>query len=140
MFDEDFFNSLLQLPGDNLWLTHSTNWNYRTRLLKKPDYLLGFVSLNKYSFKITINKKWLENQSNLKENKYESPTFVYCKETYTMVPLLRTSFKTPLRMQGSWNDDDVETSEAMVKSSRGVDNKLGLNIEGFPQYNHRQSH
>jgi hypothetical protein len=57
-----------------------------------------------------------------------------------MVPLLRTSFQTPPRMQGSWNDDDVETSKAMVESSRVVDNKPGLNIEGFPQYDPRQSH
>jgi hypothetical protein len=98
------------------------------------------VFSNKYSFKITINKKWSENQSNLKENEYESPTFVYCRDTYTMVPLLRTSFKIPPRMQGSWNDDDVETSKAMVESSRVVDNKLGLNVEGFPQYDPRQSH
>jgi hypothetical protein len=28
MFDEDFFNNLLQPPQDNLWPAHSTNWNY----------------------------------------------------------------------------------------------------------------
>jgi hypothetical protein len=98
MFDGDFFNSLLQLPVDNLWLAHSTNRNYRTQLLRQSNYLLGFVSLNKYSFEITINKKWLENQSDLKENEYESPTFVYCRETNVMAPLLKTSFQTSLRM------------------------------------------
>jgi len=98
MFDGDFFNSLLQLPGDNLWLAHSTNQNYRTQLLRQSNYLLGFVFSNKYSFEITINKKWLENQSDMKENEYESPTFVYCRETNVMVPLLKTSFQTPLKM------------------------------------------
>jgi hypothetical protein len=29
---------------------------------------LGFVCQNKYSLEITINKKWLENQSNLKKD------------------------------------------------------------------------
>jgi hypothetical protein len=43
---------------------------------------------NKYSLEITINKKWLENQSDVKEDKYKSPTLVYCKETNAMVPLV----------------------------------------------------
>jgi hypothetical protein len=90
------------------------------------------VFLNKYSLKITIRKKWLENQSDLKENDYKSPTFVYCRETNPMVPLLKTSFQTPPRMQGSWSDDDVEMLEVMVVSSRGVDNELGSNVEGSP--------
>jgi hypothetical protein len=57
-----------------------------------------------------------------------------------MVPLLKTSFQTPLRMQVSWSDDDIEMLEAMVESSRGVDNKLGSNVEGSPQYYHRGGH
>jgi hypothetical protein len=89
---------------------------------------LGFAFSNQCSSEIIINKKWLENQNDLKENEYKSPTFVYCKETNAMVPLLRISFQTPPRMQGSWNDDDVEMLEAMVESSRKVDNKPGLNM------------
>jgi hypothetical protein len=30
MFDEDFLNSLLQPLEDNPWLTHPTNWKYKT--------------------------------------------------------------------------------------------------------------
>jgi len=78
------------------------------------------VFLNKYSLEITINKKWLENQNNLDENEYKSPTFVYSRETYTMVPLVRASFQTPPRMQRSWNDD-IGTSKVVVESSRGME-------------------
>jgi hypothetical protein len=70
-----------------MWPTHPTNSNYKTQLLKSFDYLFGFVSLNKHSFKIVINKKWLENQNNLEENEYKSPTIVYYKEIDMMVPL-----------------------------------------------------
>jgi len=56
MFNKDFLN--LQQPlEDNPWLAHLTNQNYKTQFLKQFDYLLGFVSQNKYSFKIAINKK-----------------------------------------------------------------------------------
>jgi hypothetical protein len=34
MFDKDFPNSVLQPLGDNLWLAHSTNRTYKTRLFK----------------------------------------------------------------------------------------------------------
>jgi hypothetical protein len=44
---------------------------------------------NKYSLEITINKKWLKNQSDPKEDEYESPTFLYYRETYAMVPLVK---------------------------------------------------
>jgi len=80
MSDEDFLNSLLQPLGDNPWPAHPTNWNYKIQLLRQSNYLLGFVSPNKYSLKIAINKKWLENQSNSEEDVYESLTLVYCKE------------------------------------------------------------
>jgi hypothetical protein len=46
------------------------------------------MSSIKYSFGIAINKKWLENQSDLKETEYESPTLVYCREINAMVPLM----------------------------------------------------
>jgi hypothetical protein len=64
------------------------------------------VSLNKCSLEIAINKKWLKNQSDLKEDDYKSPTLVYYRETYTMVPLVRVGLWIPLRMQGSWSDDE----------------------------------
>jgi hypothetical protein len=38
-----------------------------------------------------------------------------------MVPLVRASFQTPPRMQGFWNDNDIETSEVVVESSRGME-------------------
>ncbi len=123
-------NSLLQPLGNNLWPTHSTNKNYRTQLLRQSNYLLGFVSPNKYSLDITINKKWLENPNDLEEDKYESPPFVYRKETNAIVPLVRSCFQTPPRMQGSWSEDDVKMTKAMVESSRGIDGKSGLNVEG----------
>jgi hypothetical protein len=51
------------------------------------------VSPNKYSLKIAINKKWLQNQNDLEEDKYESPTFVYFNETNAMVPLVRVGLR-----------------------------------------------
>ncbi len=54
-----------------------------------------------------------------------------------MVALAKTCFQTPLRIQGSWNDDNAETLEIMVESSKGVDSELGPSVEGFPQYYHR---
>jgi len=47
------------------------------------------VSLNKYSFKIAINKKWPENQNDSEEDEYESPTIIYYREIDAMVPLVR---------------------------------------------------
>lgn len=91
MFDEDFLNNLLQLLGENLWLAHPTNQNYKTWLKKQSYYLLEFLFSNKYYLEIVINKKWPNNQSDLKENEYESPTLTYCRETNTMVPLVRAS-------------------------------------------------
>jgi len=99
-------------------------------------YLLGFVSLKKYSLEIKINKKWLENQNNSKEDKYESPTLVYYREIGVVVPLVKVGLQTPFRMQGSWSDDDVGTLEVMVESSKGVDGKPNPSIKGFPQYYH----
>jgi hypothetical protein len=60
---------------------------------------LGIVFPNKYSLKITINIKWLENQSDPKQDTYESPALIYCKETDAMVPLMKASLETPPRMQ-----------------------------------------
>jgi hypothetical protein len=30
IFDENFLNNLLYPPGNNPWLAHLTNWNYKT--------------------------------------------------------------------------------------------------------------
>jgi hypothetical protein len=92
--------------------------------------------LKKYSLKIKINKKWLENQSNLKEDKYESPTLNYCREIGVMVPLMKVGLQTPHRIQGSWNDDNIGTLEVVVESSKGVDGKPNPSIKGSPQYYH----
>jgi hypothetical protein len=35
-------------------------------------------------------------------------------------------------MQGSWNNDDVETLKVMVESFREVDGKPNPNIKGSP--------
>jgi hypothetical protein len=80
---------------------------------------------------------WPENQSDPEEDKYKSPTLVYCRETNTMVPLLGASLETPPRMQGSWSDNNIEMSKAMVESSRGLNDKLSPSIKGSPQYYHR---
>jgi len=53
---------------------------------------------------------------------------------------VRASFQIPPRMQGSWNDDDVEMLKVMVESSRGVDGKPSLNIKGSLQYHHKRGH
>jgi hypothetical protein len=95
------------------------------------------VSPNKYSFKITINKKWPKNQNDsLKEDEYESPTFVYCTKTNTMVPLVRVGLQTPPRMQGSWSNDDAKTPKVVVESSKGMNGEPSPSIEGSPQYCH----
>jgi hypothetical protein len=70
----------------------------------------------------------------------ESPTLVYCREIDAMVPLVRACLQIPLRMQGSWNDDDIKMPEAVVESSKGMDGKPSLNIESSPQYYHKQGH
>jgi hypothetical protein len=94
---------------------------------------------NKYSLKIAINKKWPKNQSDLKEDEYESTTLVYCTKTNTM-PLVRICLYTLPRMQGSWNNNDAEMPKIKVESSKGMDSKPSPNIKGFPQYYHRQGH
>ncbi len=87
-----------------------------------------------------MNKRWLENQSNPKEDKYESPTLVYCKETNTMVPLVRDGLQIPSRMQGSWNDDDAKTLKVMVESFKEMDSKPSPSVKGSPQYYHIRGH
>jgi hypothetical protein len=57
-----------------------------------------------------------------------------------MVPLVKVGLQTPPRMQGSWSDNDVETSKAMVDSFGGMDGKLGPSMKGSPQYYHKQGH
>ncbi len=75
-----------------------------------------------------------------KEDEYESPTLVYCRETNAMVPLVRASLQTPPRMEGSWSNDEVGTPKVVVESSREVDGELGPSVKGSPQYYHRQGH
>ncbi len=54
-----------------------------------------------------------------------------------MIPLVRTSLQTPPKMQGSWSNNNIGTSKAMVESSREVDGKLGPNVKGSPQHYHK---
>jgi hypothetical protein len=57
-----------------------------------------------------------------------------------MVPLVKVGLQTPPRMQRYWSEDDVGMPKVGVESSRGVDGKLGLNVESSPQYYHKQGH
>jgi hypothetical protein len=98
------------------------------------------MSPNKYSFEIAINKKWPKNQSDLKEDNYESPTLIHCREPYPTVPLMRICLQTPLRVQGSWNDNAAIMLEVVVESSKEVDIKPSPSNEGSPQYYHRRGH
>jgi hypothetical protein len=98
------------------------------------------VSPNKYSLEIAIYKKWLENQNNLEEDKYESPTLVYYKETYTMVPLVGIGLQIPPRMQGSWSDNDAKTSKVVVESSKAMDSEPSPSVKGSPRYYHIRGH
>ncbi len=131
MFDEDFLNNLLRPPRNNQWPTHLTIRNYKIWFLRQSNYLLGFVFWNKYSFEITINKKWQENQSDPNKDEYESPTFVYCMEIDAMVPLVKVGVQIPLKIQGSWNDNNVETPKVVLESSKGIDGKLGHTSKVF---------
>jgi hypothetical protein len=64
---------------------------------------------------------------------------VYCREIDTMVALVRASLHTPPRMQGSWSDDDVGVSEAMVESFKGMEGEPISSVKGSPQCYHRRS-
>ncbi len=80
------------------------------------------------------------NQTNLKEDEYEFPIFVYYKEVDARVPLVIIGVGTLLRLQGPWNDDDNETLKVMIESCKGIDDKLVPNVEGSPQYYHKGNH
>jgi hypothetical protein len=62
---------------------------------------LGFVSHNKYAIEIAIGKKWPKNQTNLEEDTYESPQLVYCKDTNTLVSVVRIGIEITLPMPKS---------------------------------------
>jgi len=57
-----------------------------------------------------------------------------------MVPLVRVGVQIPLRIQGSWNNNNAETPKVVLESSKEIDGKLGPNVKGFPQYYHIRSH
>jgi hypothetical protein len=59
---------------------------------------LGFVSPNKYSLKIAINKKWPKDQSNPEEDEYKSSTLIYYMETNIMVPMEKVGLQNPPKM------------------------------------------
>jgi len=53
---------------------------------------------------------------------------------------VKVGLQTPPRMQGSWSDNNIETMEAVVESSKGVDYKPSPSVESSPQYYHRWGH
>ncbi len=136
MFDKDFLNSLLQPPKNNPCPAHSTNQNYKTRLLRQFDYLLRFVFLNKYSLDMAINNKWPKKQSDPKKNEYESNTCLLqakrCNGATSESWL--SNFNSNARIL---NDDDNGMLEAMVESSKRVDKESGPNFQNSPQYYHK---
>ncbi len=71
MFEPNFVNNLWQAIGENMWPTKPTNRNYMTRLLCQVDYLLGMNKEKQYSLIEVSRKKWLENESDLDDKKYE---------------------------------------------------------------------
>ncbi len=73
-----------------------------------------------------------KNQTDPKENEYESLTLVYYKEANAMVPLVIVGIGTAPIMQGSWNDDDNKMLEVVVEPCTIVDKEPTMNVEGSP--------
>ncbi len=96
------------------------NQNYKTQLLRQSDYLLGFISMNKYVFNNTINKKWPENHTDPMKYPYKSPTLVYYNVVDVLVLMVRTNVETPPRMGGFENDNEDKMSKIVIKLSRRV--------------------
>jgi hypothetical protein len=94
---------------------------------------LGFASKNRSALKNVIKKKCLETHTNLEEDSYESPTLVESKDVNALVPLVKAN-QILSKMGGSWNDSDEEMFQAMVESSKGVDNKPSWMEESSLQY------
>jgi hypothetical protein len=66
------------------------------------------------------------------QRKMSTNQLVYCREIDTMVPLVRASLHTPPRLQGSWSNDNVGVSEAMVESFKGMEGEPSSNVKGSP--------
>jgi hypothetical protein len=54
-------------------------------------------------------KKWLKNQTDLEENTYNSPQFVYYKDANTLVLVVKTNIEITPPMPKSWSDNDEDT-------------------------------
>jgi hypothetical protein len=106
--------------------------------LRQIDYLLGFVSHNKYALKTTIGKKWPEYQTKLEEDTYESPNLVYYKDADVLVPIVKTCVETTPPMLESWNDSDEDTPKDVAESSMGMHNEITSNLQGYPPYYKRR--
>jgi hypothetical protein len=99
--------------------------------LKQSDYLLGFISMNKYAFKNTIDKKWLENHTDPMKDRYKSPTLVYCNVADVLVLMVRANVKTPPRMGGFESDNEEKMPKIMIKLSKKVNNDGPRDDEGL---------
>ncbi len=89
-------------------------------------------------FESTIEKKWLENQTDPKEDTYKSPQFVYYKNVNMLVLMVKTNIEITPPMPKSWSDIDEDTPKDMVESSMGVHNEITSNIQGSPPYYKRR--
>ncbi len=79
-----FLSNLPQSPRDNPLLAHPTNQNFKTRFHQQCDYLLGFQLLKKINNSI-LEKKQPRNESNEKDDPYETPTLAYNMEMDQLV-------------------------------------------------------
>jgi len=77
-------NNLQQPPRDNPWLAHPTNRYFRTRFHQQCNYMLGFQVPKKINDSI-LEKKWRRNESNAKDDPYETLAFAYIKEMDQLV-------------------------------------------------------
>ncbi len=84
MFMLKFLNSLPQPLGNNPWLAHLTNQNFKTRFHRQCNYLLRYQAPKKRSNSI-LKKKRLWNELNVEGDPYETPTLAYNKELYQLV-------------------------------------------------------
>ncbi len=84
MFMSKFLNNLPQPPRNNPWLPHSTNKKYKTRFHQQCDSLLRFQTPKKINDSIFFFK-WPRNESNAKDDLYETSTFAYNREMDQLV-------------------------------------------------------
>jgi hypothetical protein len=79
MFILAFLSILPQPPRDNPWLVDPTNKKITTSFHCQCNYLLGFQASRKISY-LVLEKKWPRNDTDVKDDPYQTPTFFYDKE------------------------------------------------------------